>query len=57
MKELTDLDRALLAVIRQCTLIDDVKDEKTDGYRKEAVLRAEMLIALSETVLKRVWEE
>lgn len=49
MPELTDLDRSLLAVIKQCTLVSDVKDDK-----KEAVRRANILIDLSNSVLERV---
>ena len=45
---MTNLDKALLRVIRQCTLIDDARDAAT---RKE---RASQLIKLSYEVRKMV---
>lgn len=51
-KPLTDVERAMLAVIRQCTLIDDVKSD-----RREQIRRGEVLIELSRVVLRRIEEQ
>lgn len=51
-KPLTDTQRALMAVIRQCTLVDDAK-----GDRREQIRRAEGLVELSRVVVRRIEEQ
>lgn len=48
-KELTDLDRALLAVIRQCTLIEEAGSDPGEQMRRGGVL-----VELSRTVVRRI---
>jgi len=52
MAALTEVQRAMFAVIRQCTLIDDVK-----GDRHEQLRRGEVLVELSRVVLRRIEEQ
>ena len=51
-RPLTDLERSLMAVIRQCTLIDDAKGDRTEQLR-----RAHALVELSRTVVRRIEEQ
>ncbi len=51
-QELTDVQRAMFAVMRQCTLIDDVK-----GDRAEQLRRADVLVELSRVVVRRIEEQ
>ena len=52
MKELTDLQRAMFAVIRQCTLIDDARGDRAEQKRRGVVL-----VELSRTVVRRIEEQ
>jgi hypothetical protein len=48
-RPLTDLERSLLAVIRQCTLIDDAKGDRTEQLR-----RGNALVELAQGVVRRI---
>ena len=48
-KPLTEVQRAMFAVMRQCTLIDDVK-----GDRCERIRRGKVLVELSRVVVRRI---
>lgn len=52
MEKLTEVQRAMFAVIRQCTLIDDAK-----GDRDEELRRGEVLVELSRGVVRRIEEQ
>lgn len=51
-QELTEVQRAIFAVIRQCTLIDDAK-----GDRVEQLRSGEVLVELARVVLRRIEEQ
>ena len=51
-QELTDVQRALFAVIRQCTLIDDAKGDRAEQHRC-----GEVLVELSRVALRRIEEQ
>ena len=50
--ETDDLEKALLVVIRQCTLIDDVR-----GDRPEMRKRGKALVELARTVVLRIEQQ
>jgi hypothetical protein len=51
-QELTDVQRAMFAVMRQCTLVDDAS-----GDRAEQLRRAYRLVALAKTVVTRIEQQ
>ena len=51
-QDLTDVQRAMFAVIRQCTLIDDVRGDPAEEKR-----RGDVLVELSRTVVRRIEEQ